>query len=169
MLRQLFSRRALFSGGSLLAYLQSMPSRMWAAGPLRIGPDIFQSIGVRPLVNCKGTFTIISGSQSLPEVKLAMEAASRNYVHMDELMDAVGKRLAELTQAEWGMVSNGCAAALAHSAAACIAGSEPEKLQRLPDTRGLKNEVIAPAYSRNVYDHAIRGVGAKFVDVRTIE
>ena len=98
-----------------------------------------------------------------------MEAASRHYVHLDELMDAVGKRLAELTQAEWGMVSNGCASALAHSAAACIAGADPEKMQRLPDTRGLKNEVISPTYSRNVYDHAIRGVGAKFIDVNTLE
>jgi len=169
MLRSFFSRRDLFSGGTLLAYLQSVPSRLWAAGPLRIGPDIYQSIGVRPIVNCKGTFTIISGSQSLPEVKLAMEAASRHYVHLDELMDAVGKRLAELTQAEWGMVSNGCAAALAHATAACIAGSDPEKLQRLPDTRGLKHEIISPVYSRNVYDHAIRGAGGKFVDVRTIE
>lgn len=169
MLRQFFSRRDLFSGGSLLAFLQSMPNRLWAAGPLRIGPDIYQSIGVRPLVNCKGTFTIISGSQTLPEVKAAMEAASKHYIHLDELMDAVGKRLAELTQAEWGMVSSGCAAALAHSAAACIAGADPEKLQRLPDTRGLKHEVISPTYSRNVYDHAIRGVGAKFVNVSTIE
>ncbi|MFN7934689.1 MAG: aminotransferase class V-fold PLP-dependent enzyme [Bryobacteraceae bacterium] len=169
MLRSFFSRRDLFSGGALLAYLQSVPSRLWAAGPLRIGPDIFQSIGVRPLVNCKGTFTIISGSQSLPEVKLAMEAASRHYVHLDELMDAVGKRLSELTGAEWGMVSNGCAAALAHATAACIAGADPEKMQRLPDARGLKNEVIAPAYSRNVYDHAVRGAGGKFVDVRNIE
>jgi L-seryl-tRNA(Ser) seleniumtransferase len=137
------------------------------AGSLEIGPNIYQSIGVRPLINCKGTFTIISGSQSLPEVKAAMDAASRHYVHLDELMDAVGRRLAELTKAEWGMVSCGCAAALAHATAACIAGADPEKLQRLPDTRGLKNEVIAPAYSRNVYDHAVRGAGARFVDVRS--
>jgi L-seryl-tRNA(Ser) seleniumtransferase len=136
---------------------------------MRIGPDIYESIGVRPLVNCKGTFTIISGSQTLPEVKAAMDAASRHYVHLDELMEGVGKRLAELTQAEWGMVSCGCAAALAHSTAAAMAGADPEKLQRLPDTRGMKNEVIAPAYSRNVYDHAVRGVGASIIDVHTLE
>ncbi len=161
-------RRDLFRGGAILAALQAIPARL-LGGPLRIGADIYESIGVRPIINCKGTFTIISGSQSLPEVKAAMEAASRHYVHLDELMDAVGKRLSELTQAEWGMVSCGCAAALAHSAAACIAGADPEKMQRLPDTRGLKHEVISPVYSRNVYDHAIRGVGAKFVDVSSIE
>lgn len=163
-LSQFFSRRDLFKGGSLLALLPGFQSRAQAE-PLRIGKEIFQSIGVRPIINCKGTFTIISGSQSLPEVKAAMMEASRHYVHMDELMDAVGKRLAELTGAEWGMVSNGCAAALAHATAACIAGADPEKMQRLPQTEGLKNQVIAPAYSRNVYDHAVRATGAQFVTV----
>ncbi|MEZ5351367.1 MAG: aminotransferase class V-fold PLP-dependent enzyme [Bryobacteraceae bacterium] len=170
MLPRFVNRRELFVQGGLLAALfPSLAQRRAQAAALRIGNDIFQSIGVKPIVNCKGTFTIISGSQSLPEVKAAMDAASRHYVHLDELMDAVGRRLAELTKAEWGMVSSGCAAALAHSAAACMAGADPEKMQRLPDTRGLKNEVISPTYSRNVYDHAIRGAGAKFIDVRTVD
>src|SRR5262245_16624457 len=132
MFRNFLSRRQMFHGVSLMAMIDSFKGRLMA-GALRTGPDIFESIGVRPIVNCKGTFTIISGSQSLPEVKLAMEAASRHYVHLDELMEAVGKRLSELTQAEWGMVSNGCASALAHATAACVAGSDPEKMQRLPD------------------------------------
>jgi len=168
MLSKFFSRRDLFQSGSLLAALGIFRGRL-SAGALKIGPDIFESIGVRPLINCKGTYTIISGSQSLPEVKAAMEAASRHYVHLDELMDAVGKRLAELTQAEWGMISNGCAAALAHATAACMAGADPEKMQRLSLAAAPRNEVIAPAYSRNVYDHAVRGAGARFVDVHTIE
>jgi L-seryl-tRNA(Ser) seleniumtransferase len=169
MLNQFFRRRDLFKTASALALFEGLGFKPRAKAELQIGPTIFESIGVKPLINCKGTFTIISGSQTLPEVKSAMLEASKHYVHLDELMDAVGKRLAELTGAEWGMVSNGCAAALAHATAACIAGADPEKLQRLPDTRGLKHEVIAPAYSRNVYDHAVRMVGAKFVDVRTVE
>jgi L-seryl-tRNA(Ser) seleniumtransferase len=165
MVSRFFSRRDLFTGGSLAAFLQNFTGRAYAAS-LRIGPDIYDSIGVRPIINCKGTFTIISGSQTLPEVKAAMDAASRHYVHLDELMEGVGRRLADLTQAEWGMVSNGCAAALSHATAACIAGADPEKLQRLPDSEGMKNEVIAPAYSRNVYDHAVRGAGGRFVTVK---
>ncbi len=163
-----FARRDLFRGASLAALVSSWKSRLFA-GSLTIGPSIFESIGVRPIINCKGTFTIISGSQSLPEVKAAMEAASRHYVHMDELMEATGKRLSELTQAEWGMVSNGCAAALVHATAACVSGGDPEKMQRMPQLQGLKNEVIAPAYSRNVYDHAVRAVGVKFITVNTPE
>ncbi|MEJ7606561.1 MAG: aminotransferase class V-fold PLP-dependent enzyme, partial [Bryobacteraceae bacterium] len=140
-----------------------------ASGGLQIGPDIYRSIGVRPIINAKGTFTIITGSQSLPEVKQAMLEASKHYVHLDDLMDAVGKRLAALTGAEWGIVTNGCAAALTHATAACIAGADPEKLQRLPKLAGLKNEVIAPRHSRNVYDHAIRMLGVKIVEVSTVE
>lgn len=164
----MFSRRNLFSSSAWLGALHSLTGRAWAAS-LRIGPDIYQSIGVEPIVNAKGTFTIITGSQSLPEVKAAMEAASRHYVHLDELMPAVGRRLSELTKAESGMVSNGCAAALCHATAACVAGADPEKMQRLPDLRGLKNEVIAPAYSRNVYDHAVRAIGVRIVTINSIE
>ena len=167
------SRRGLFRQGGLLA-LSGMV-RGQAAPPattghtLEVGPNIYQSIGVRPVVNARGTFTIISGSQSLPEVKRAMEAASHNYVHMDELMDAVGRRLAELTQAEWGIVTAGCAAALTHATAACIAGTDPEKMQRLPNLTGLKSEVIMPRYSRNDYDHAVRMTGVKTVNVDSAE
>ena len=99
----------------------------------------------------------------MPEVKQAMLEASKHYVHLDELMDGVGKRLAALTGAEWGIVTNGCAAALTHATAACIAGADPEKLQRLPNLDGLKNEVIAPRHSRNVYDHAIRMLGVRMM------
>ncbi|MBK5292316.1 MAG: aminotransferase class V-fold PLP-dependent enzyme [Acidobacteriia bacterium] len=163
------NRRELLRTGGLLAAISGTSARPGSASPLRVGPEIYQSIGVKPVINCKGTFTILSGSQSLPEVKAAMDAASRHYVHMDELMDAVGKRLAEITQADWGIVTSGCAAALAHATAACIAGADPEKLQRLPDLTGMKNEVIAPRYSRNVYDHAVRMVGVRMVEVSTIE
>ncbi|HVQ15578.1 MAG TPA: hypothetical protein VMS40_18380, partial [Vicinamibacterales bacterium] len=82
------------------------------AGPLRPGPEIYQSIGVEPIINCRGTFTIIGGSVERPEVRAAMDAASKYFVQIDELAAAVGQRLAELTGAEWGMVSAGCAAGL---------------------------------------------------------
>jgi L-seryl-tRNA(Ser) seleniumtransferase len=69
--------------------------------------------------------------------------------------------LAELTKAEWGIVTSGCCAALTHFTAAAIAGFNPERMQRLPDLTGLKNEVIIPSYSRNTYDHAIRMLGVQ--------
>src|SRR6266545_5827403 len=135
-----WNRREVFqvSGATLLA------AQIKPAEAATSSSNVYGRIGVRPVVNCKGTFTIISGSQSLPEVKRAMEEASRHYVHLDELMEGVGRRLAELTKAEWGIVTAGCAAALTHATAACVAGADPEKMQRLPHLTGLKNEVVMP-------------------------
>src|SRR5450755_3289392 len=162
-----YSRRDLFRQGGLLAAAQALGGSVpqAAAAPLEIGADMYRSIGVRPVINARGTFTIITGSQTLPEVKRAMDQASRSFVNMDELMDGVGKRLAELTGAEWGIVTNGCCAAVTHCTASAIAGGNPERMQRLPDLAGLKSEAIVPAYSHNVYDHAVRMLGVKLAVV----
>ena len=162
------SRRQLF-GNAGKGFLAGWLGRLPVLGAPRAETNIYQRIGVQPIINCKGTFTIISGSQSLAEVKKAEDEASRHYVHMDELMDGVGRRLAELTKAEWGIVTSGCAAALAHATAACIAGGNPEKMQRLPILAGLKNEVVMPRQSRNVYDHAIRMTGVTMISPATRE
>ena len=141
-----------------------------STGRLPIGPNIFQSIGVEPIINCRGTFTIIGGSVERPEVRAAMEAASKDFVQYDELADGIGKRLAEITGAEWGMVSAGCAAGMKHVTAACVTGGNPEKLIRIPDLAGFdKTEVVIPKSSRNVYDHAIRNIGVRIIEVDTPE
>ena len=164
------TRRDIFKQLGVLAAAQTLTgvaSRAVGA-PLELGSKLYESIGVRPLLNAKGTFTIITGSQSLPEVKRAMEEASHHDVQLNELMEGVSKRLADITKAEWGIVTAGCCAALTHFTAAAIAGFNPERMQRLPDLTGLKDEVIIPAYSRNQYDHAIRMLGVKVVEVRDI-
>jgi D-glucosaminate-6-phosphate ammonia-lyase len=166
------TRREVLQRGSLLA----LPALFGAAevgaaeGPLVPGPSIYQSIGVEPIINCRGTFTIIGASIETPECRAAMEAAAQHYVQIDELAEAVGKRLAELTGAEWGMVSAGCAAGLKHVTAACVAGGNPEKLIRIPDLTDLeKTEVLIPRSSRSIYDHAIRNIGVKVVMIDTLE
>ena len=165
------SRRELLQVGNALLLPALMGgSQVFAAGPLKAGPEVYQSIGVDPVINCRGTFTIIGASIELPEVRAAMDAASQQFVQLDELADAVGHRLAELTGAEWGMVSAGCAAGLKHVTAACVAGGNPEKLLRIPDLRGLdKTEVVSPRSSRSVYDHAVRNIGVKMITVDTAE
>jgi len=158
------SRRDLFRTGGLFAAAQVSTQ----AAPLELSPKLYESIGVRPVINARGTFTIITGSQSLLEVKKAMEEASRHHVHLDELMEGVGKRIAEITQAEYAIVTNGCSAGLSHFTAAAIAGFNPERMQRLPNLTGLRDEVIIPAYSRNQYDHSIRMLGVKIIEIRDI-
>lgn len=138
-------------------------------GALRAGaPDVYTSLGVRPFINARGTYTILSGSTMLPEVRAAMDQAARQYVHLDELTEAIGQRLAALTCAEWGLVTSGCAAALTHATAACVAGGNPDLHVRIPDLRGFaKDEVVIPKHSRNVYDAAIRAVGVRVVEATT--
>jgi L-seryl-tRNA(Ser) seleniumtransferase len=141
-----------------------------AAVPPPAPPDVYAGLGVRPLINGRGTLTIIGGSTELPEVRAAKSAANQQHAHLDELSAAVGKRLAELTGAEWGMVSAGCAAAMSHATAACVAGGNPDLHVRIPNLEGFaKDEVIIPSHSRNVYDAAIRAVGVKIIEVETPE
>lgn len=170
------TRRELLQIGNVLAMpvliggASAHAAAAAAPGPLKPGPEIYQSIGVDPVINCRGTFTIIGGSVERPEVRAAMDAAARYFVQIDELAGAVGQRLAELTGAEWGMVSAGCAAGLKHVTAACVTGGNPERLVRIPDLTGFdKTEVVSPRYSRNVYDAAIRNVGVTMITVDTPE
>ena len=131
---------------------------------------IFDDLGVVPIINCRGTFTILGGSTERPEVLRAIEAASGYFVQYDELAYGIGKRLAEITKADWGIVSSGCAAGLKLVTAACVTGGNPEKLLRIPNLEGLeKTEVIIPRSSRNVYDHGIRNIGVTVITVDTPE
>lgn len=162
------SRRNLLKSASLagLPAVAAAPAANAAPTP----DDVYKSIGVRPIINARGTFTIISGSTMLPEAREAMTAASQRYVHIDELMDAAGAKLAQLTGAEFGLVSNGCSAAITHATAACVAGGNPDLHVRIPDLRGFaKDEVIIPTHSRNVYDAAVRAVGVRVIEVSTAE
>jgi len=133
------------------------------------GESLLKSIGVEPFVNCKGTNTIMGGAVVRPQVKLAMESITTLNVQMDELAFGIGKRLAELTGAQWGIVTAGCAAGIKMVTAACLTGGDPEKLLRIPDLTGFaKSEVIIPLSSRNVYDHSVRNAGVKVITVKSL-
>jgi uncharacterized pyridoxal phosphate-dependent enzyme len=166
----MFPFKSLFASPAKSTLSGSGVGKSVAVGELSIGPNIFQSIGVEPVINCRGTFTIIGGSIERPEVRAAMEAASKDFIQYDELADGIGKRLAEITGAEWGMVSAGCAAGMKHVTAACVTGGNPEKLIRIPDLTGFdKTEVVIPRSSRNSYDHAIRNIGVAIIEVNSQE
>src|SRR3954470_15136227 len=170
--RELLRLASLFGAGSVLpgSSVSAAQGQRAASTALKTESSVYEAIGVRPLINCRGTFTIIGGSMELPEVRAAKSAANQRFVQLDELMDAVGKRLAELTGAEWGMVSAGCAAAMSHATAACVAGGNPDLHVRIPNLAGFaKTEVIIPGDSRNVYDAAIRAVGVRITEVDTPE
>jgi seryl-tRNA(Sec) selenium transferase len=138
--------------------------------PRMLGQQIYESIGVYPFINAKNTNTIIGAAIARPVVHRAMEAAGLYNVQLDELAMGVGKRLAELTGAEWGMVSAGAAAGVKLVTIGVLSGGDPERLIRIPDLTGFdKTEVIIPRFSRNVYDHAVRNAGVKIIMVETPE
>src|SRR6476659_1650728 len=138
--------------------------------PVRAGGgEVYSSMGVRPFINCTSTYTINGGSAMMPDVIEAMTQASFYPVNIDELMEGAGQRIAELLQVEAAMVSSGTAGSMTCATLACVAGTDPEKMQQLPDTTGLKGEVVVPRWSRSVYDHAVRSTGVKMIEVETLE
>jgi len=168
-----FSRRSLLrSGGWSAAAGLLAGGRAGEASPAsrtEPPPDVYTRLGVKPFINCTATYTINGGSRLLPEVIEAVEQASYYHVNLDELMEAAGKRLAELLGVEWALVTSGAAAALTLATCACVAGTDPEKMKQLPDLAGLKNEVLLPRSSQNQYFHAIRAAGVQMIEVDSAE
>jgi uncharacterized pyridoxal phosphate-dependent enzyme len=128
------------------------------------GRDICKELGVRTFINAGGTYTTMTASCPPPEVQAAMNVASKQFMMLDELQDKVGQRLATLLRCEAAMVSAGCSSAMMLGTAACVAGADAARVGRLPDTTGMKNEVVFQVGHRPGY-HALQSVGVKFVQV----
>jgi L-seryl-tRNA(Ser) seleniumtransferase len=143
----------------------------WLSPSLRAAPlvprDVYKELGVRPLINAAGTYTALGGSLMPPQVVEAMASAARQFVPLGDLQEAVGRKIAALIGCEAAVVTAGAASALTLSTAACVAGKDPERIRKLPDTTGMKNEVIIQKAHRYGYDHAIRNVGVRLIEVET--
>jgi D-glucosaminate-6-phosphate ammonia-lyase len=126
---------------------------------------IYERLGIRPLINARGTHTRLGGSIMVPEVLAAMQEAAGAYILLEELQARASEVIARATGAEAGMVTGGAEAGLLLATAACLAGTDPIKIEQLPDTTGMKNEAIIHRAHRNGYDHALRAAGAKVVEV----
>jgi L-seryl-tRNA(Ser) seleniumtransferase len=126
---------------------------------------MYAELGLRPVINASGTLTRLGGSRMAPEVLAAMAEAAASFVHIDELQARAGAEIADIMGAEAAYVVSGGAAGLSLGTAACVAGLDVAVMDRLPDTSGLKNEVVVQRGHRNAYDHAIRAVGVRMVDV----
>jgi len=127
--------------------------------------DVYEKLGVKKYINASGTLTKFGGSIMPLSVLEAMTEASQSFVEIEELLRKTGNRIAELVGAEAGYITCGATAALAITTAACMAGTDQAKIKRLPDSEGMKNEVIIHKSHRTHYDHGIRQVGAKLVEI----
>jgi uncharacterized pyridoxal phosphate-dependent enzyme len=167
------SRRSFMKLVAAAPLLTQIAARdVYAQAATAVGKDprrnIYSRLGVKTVINCRGTWTYLSGSLEFPEVRQAQMEASNYFVNMFDLQRAVGRRLSELTGAESGIVTSGAAGAMAASTAACIAGTNDKYIWQLPDTTGLKHEVIMVG-GRSAFDSAIRLVGGKLVLVYSPE
>ena len=126
---------------------------------------IYERLGIRTLINARGTHTRLGGTLMHPEVLDAMREAAGAYVVLEELQAAASAVIARATGAEAGMVTGGAEAGLLLGAAACIAGEDAARIERLPDTTGMRNEAIVHRAHRNGYDHAIRAAGGVFIEI----
>src|SRR5262249_42178499 len=136
--RRSISRRRLLQAGAVIP--GAIGGGQASAAAPEIGAEVYTRLGVKPFINCTATLTTNGGALMLPEVISAMEQAAHFHVRLDELMEKAGDRLAELLQVGWGLITSGTAAALTHATAGCLAGTDPEKIQRLPNLDGMKNE-----------------------------
>jgi len=127
--------------------------------------SIYERFGIEPIINAAGSITHFGGALMKKEALEAMNEAARYSVRLDELHAAASKIIAEITHAEAGLVTAGASAALTLGTAACIAGLDVAKMNRLPDTTGMPSEVVMPWHQISGYDHAIRAAGAKVIGV----
>jgi L-seryl-tRNA(Ser) seleniumtransferase len=127
--------------------------------------SVYEQIGVKPVINARGFVTVLGGSTPSPRVKEAMENAERYYVEMKDLLEKGGEIIAREIGCEAAYITPGAAAALALGTAACVTGSDLDKMARLPDTTGMKNEVVMQACQRYSYQRATTIVGTRLVEV----
>ena len=158
------ANRRRFLQGSLAAPLAGTAFTLSAATSKR---DYFKELGVQPIINAAGTYTAFTASLMLPEVMEAINYASKTFVRLNELHDAVGKKIASLLEAEAAMVSSGAASALTLGTAACLTGSDRKKIQAIPDLTGMKTEVLMQKSHRFGYDRAVKNTGVKIVEFET--
>src|SRR5436190_18619742 len=162
----MINRRSLLLSPLAAAVL---PRRTYAAQLASLHGEIYRQLGIRPLINAAGTYTTLTGSVLVPQARDAMSEASKYFVPLVDLQLAAAARIAKMLDVPAAIISSGGAGSILLATAACIAGKDPEKIRRVPDTTGMKNEVVMVREHRMGFDHACRTVGAKIVEVGTVD
>lgn len=162
--------QAIAAGGTALAVVPALGTRASCREKEATGVDYYQKLGVRPLINAAGTYTVLSASTMPDEVQAAVALAAKRPVNLTELLDASGVYLAKQLHCEAALVTSGAAAALVVGTAACVTMGNEQAILGIPtDTAGMKNEVIIQKSHRYGYDHALRNCGIRFVEVETLD
>jgi L-seryl-tRNA(Ser) seleniumtransferase len=162
------TRRGMLQAGAGLALSGVVgASDVTQAGPVSGKPDVYELLGVKPVINATGTVTALGGSLMPPEVAAAWLDASRHFVDLLDLHNKVGERIARLLGVDAALVTTGAAGALLLGTAAAVTGGDRNLIKRLPDTTGMRNEVILQKAHHSCYDNQLTNVGVKLIEVQT--
>ena len=131
--------------------------------------DIYKELGATPVINATGSLTLLGGSVPVPEVKEAMERANGAYISLMDLEDKAGAAVAEMLDVPAAYITSGAGSALTLATAAFMAGDDDARIQQLPNTSGMKNEILIQVRQRYWYDRCLELAGAKLVDFGSAE
>lgn len=171
----MINRRRLLKKLSAIPFLGAFATPLLGDTPVQVlastkyQRDLFKELGLRTFINCAGPFTSMTGCLMPEEVLDTIRNTGHQYVDLDELQDRVGERIAELLDCEAAVVSSGCFGAMTIAVAGAISGMDKKVVDQLPDTSGLKNEVILQQAHMGGYERALTNVGAKLVPVKNIK
>lgn len=166
MAKSKIGRRGLLKAGTVLALGGALGDIAQAASaPPR--QSVYEALGLRHVINATGTVTNLGGSVMPPEVVAAWTDASRHFVNLLELQDRVGERIAKLSGVDAALVTTGAAGALLLGTAAAVTLGDAKRIARLPDTSGMKNEVLLQRAHRSCYDNQLTDVGVRLIEVET--
>ncbi|MBB5752210.1 aminotransferase class V-fold PLP-dependent enzyme [Prosthecomicrobium pneumaticum] len=106
---------------------------------------IHDALGLAPVINASGTMTVIGASRVVPEAVAAVASVLPEFVDIADLQRKASAVIAAATGAEAGFVTSSSASAMTLGVAAAMTGADPAAIERLPDTGGLRDEVVVPA------------------------
>ena len=131
--------------------------------------DVYRELGATPVINAIGSVTLLGGSTPAPEIKAEMDRADSAYIPLMELEEKAGAVIAQMAGVPAAYVTSGAGSALTLAAAACMAGDDDDSIQRLPDTTGMRNEILIQKRQRYWYDRCIEASGARLVEFGSTE
>lgn len=175
--RRGFLSTVAFIAGAALSPAKLFSSNRSAADATRVSGfgstgNPYEELGVRTVINCEGTMTMLGGSLPHPELEAVMTMAGRHFVSIPELEVAAGNRIAEMLKLPAGytaLVTSGAAAAIQSGLAGILTNGNEAFIRQLPDLTGMKSEVIIQKSHRNPFDHQLRSTGIKLIEIETVE
>jgi L-seryl-tRNA(Ser) seleniumtransferase len=178
------NRRTFLGALSALSAALMSPGKLFAAPPAaKLGSgrrltgfgstgNVYEELGVTPVINGQGTMTVLGGSLPRPEVEEVMALGGRHFVSIVELEVAAGRRITKMLKLPEGydaLVTAGAAAAMQSGLAGILTGDNPKFIRQIPDLTGMKSEVLIQKTHRNPFDHQLRTTGVKLIEVETAD